>query len=250
MLIRLLSDLHQEFKPFNVQPLDEDKETVLVLAGDIHVGDAACDFVAEQAENFAHVIYVLGNHEYYHHDLHYLAEDIRYVLDDVPNASLLDNDSAVIGDVRFLGTTLWTDMNNADPVSMFQIEKGLNDYYCITNRSQIIRAMDTITLFRRNFGWLDTELSLEHHGPNVVVTHHLPSEKSISPLFDKSGLNGAYASNCEKLMYDHDIAYWFHGHTHHSMSYEVEGCKVRCNPFGYAGRDENLHFDPTFRIEV
>jgi hypothetical protein len=50
-------------------------------------------------------------------------------------------------------------------------------------------------------------------------------------------------------MYDHDIDYWLQGHTHQTSSYEVNGCKVRMNPWGY-GAAENLHFDPLFRVEL
>ena len=83
----------------------------------------------------------------------------------------------------------------------------------------------------------------------MVVTHHGPSFQSVHPIYKGSGINGAFVSSCERLMYDHDIDYWLHGHTHQTMSYEIEGCKVRMNPFGY-GQAENLHFDPLFRVEL
>ena len=50
-------------------------------------------------------------------------------------------------------------------------------------------------------------------------------------------------------MYDYAPDYWLQGHTHQTSSYEVNGCKVRMNPFGY-GAIENLHFDPLFRVEI
>lgn len=250
MLIRLLSDLHQEFAPYEIQPLAEDKQTILVLAGDIHVGAEACDWIIEQSEEFAHVIYVLGNHEFYGHSIDEVANDVTHELFDVSNISLLDNGSTVIGDVRFIGSTLWTDMDNANPISVMDIERTLNDYHLIKRYGRKLRAGDTIGLFRRNMGYLDRALTAEHHGPTVVVTHHLPSFKSVHPIYINSNINGAYASDCERLMYDHDIAYWFHGHSHQTMSYEVGGCKVRSNPFGYGGVETNLRFDPTFRVEV
>ena len=252
MLIRLLSDLHQEFKPYEVQSLAEDKQSVLVLAGDIDVGTNARDLIIEQSSEFAHVIYILGNHEFYNNDIDEVANDVAHELRDIPNVSFLDNQSVVIGDVRFVCSTLWTDMDNENPVSMFKIEQSLNDYHSIYSYrdGHMITATTTIDLFKKNMQYLEDELSRPHDGPTVVVTHHLPSFKSVHPIYRNSQINGAYASNCEKLMHDHDIVYWFHGHTHQTMAYEINGCKVRSNPFGYAGVEENLHFDPTFRVEV
>jgi hypothetical protein len=125
----------------------------------------------------------------------------------------------------------------------------LNDYDLIKSYGRKINAPTTIKLFHKNMEYLDAALTEPHDGVTVVVTHHLPSFKSVHPIFQNSGVNGAFASNCEKLMYDHDIVYWLHGHTHQTSAYEINGCKVRMNPFGY-GRAENLHFDPTFRVEV
>ncbi len=249
MFVRLLSDLHQEFGSYKVQPLPEDSETVLVLAGDIDIGVDSCHFVMEQSENFAHVIYLLGNHEFYNNDLDTLANDVADELADFPKVSFLDNSSVVIEGVRFIGSTLWSDMDNENPESMFRIEQSLNDYSLIKNRGDKIWATTTIDLFKKNMAYLDQTLSDPHDGPTVVVTHHGPSFKSIHPIYRNSMVNGAFASNCERLMYDHDIAYWLHGHTHQTSSFEVNGCKVRMNPFGY-GAVENLHFDSYFRVEV
>ena len=248
MLVRLLSDLHQEFRPYKIQPLPEDPETVLVLAGDIDVGVDACDYVIQQSENFAHVIYLLGNHEFYNNDLDTLARDVANELADFPKVSFLDNSSVVIEGVNFIGSTLWSDMDNENPTSMFRIEQSLNDYDLIKNRGDKIFATDTIALFKKSVAYLELALAMSN-GPTVVVTHHGPSFKSVHPIFRNSGINGAFTSNCERLMYDHDIDYWLQGHTHQTSSYEVNGCKVRMNPFGY-GAAENLHFDPVFRVEI
>jgi len=249
VFIRLLSDLHQEFRLYDVQPLPEDSDTILVLAGDINIGTDACDFVMEQSERFAHVIYILGNHEFYNNDLEQVAADVANELEDFPKVSFLDNSSVVLGDVRFIGSTLWSDMDNENPTSMWRIEQSLNDFDLIKNNGKKIFAPDVIEMFHQNMTYLDEALAEPHEGPTVVVTHHLPSYKSVHPIFAESLINGAFASNCEKLMYEHDIAYWLHGHTHQTVAYEVEGCKVRMNPFGY-GAAENLHFDPLFRVEL
>ena len=68
MLVRLYSDIHLEFGDFVIPPVDGDDETVLVLAGDITVGDKHKNFILDACDQFKHVIYVHGNHEYYRNE--------------------------------------------------------------------------------------------------------------------------------------------------------------------------------------
>ena len=69
MKIRLLSDLHTEFRlPYKTADFAEYRgEDVLVLAGDIASGStntmSVIKFFKEQG--FPHIVYVAGNHEYY-----------------------------------------------------------------------------------------------------------------------------------------------------------------------------------------
>ena len=251
MFIRLLSDLHQEFRAFEVPPMPEDKDTILVLAGDIDMGVDGCPFVIEQAGRFAHVIYILGNHEFYNNEWEQVANDVAHELFDIPNVAFLDNDIVICGGIRFIGTTLWSDMDNESPTSMFRCEQGMMDYELIRRHQKKIIATTTISKFKENMLFLEMALSQYYNGSTVVVTHHLPSYKSVHPVFMESTINGAFASNCERLMYEHDIDYWLHGHTHQTMpEYEIEGCKVMMNPYGYGGVETNLRFDPLFRIEL
>ncbi len=249
MLIREFSDLHQEFGPYIVEPMPEDKDTILILAGDIHVGTTATEFVRQMADSFAHVIYILGNHEFYQNEMVSLPDRIREELEDIENVSFLDDETTIVGDIRFIGSTLWSDMDNRNPLSMMTIERSLNDYGLILKAGYPLRAPDTIALFDEAVKFLETELGKEHDGPTVVVTHHGPSFKSVHPIFRNSNINGAFCSNLEHLLHNFDIAYWFHGHTHQTVHYEINGTKVRNNPFGY-GHAENLNFNPTFRVAV
>ena len=67
MLFRILSDLHLEFteNTFDVIPSENDKDTCLILAGDIHVGTRATKRIREWSKGFKYIIYIAGNHEYY-----------------------------------------------------------------------------------------------------------------------------------------------------------------------------------------
>jgi predicted phosphodiesterase len=45
----------------------------------------------------------------------------------------------------------------------------------------------------------------------------------------------AYCNDLRELMYEHDIALWFHGHTHVVWDYRCAATRVLCNPRGYSG---------------
>ena len=65
MRLHILSDLHLEFGQVDIPPTEAD---VVVMAGDIHLGPNGCRWARKQFPDQP-VIYVPGNHEYYHHSL-------------------------------------------------------------------------------------------------------------------------------------------------------------------------------------
>jgi predicted phosphodiesterase len=104
MRIHILSDLHLEFAPFQLVQLDAD---VIVLAGDIHTGVNGFKWIRETFPK-QQIIYVLGNHEFYGQKIPKLTEELKAVSVGT-NIHVLENDAIEIGDVIFLGATLWTD---------------------------------------------------------------------------------------------------------------------------------------------
>ena len=71
MFVRYMSDIHLEFGWMQLLSVPEDKDTVLVLAGDIGLIfnqdqlDTLGRFLVDASVQFRAVIYVLGNHEHY-----------------------------------------------------------------------------------------------------------------------------------------------------------------------------------------
>ena len=60
MKIQILSDLHIEFGEFIFPNVERD---LLILAGDIGVGESTVDIIKAQCE-IGPVVYIMGNHEY------------------------------------------------------------------------------------------------------------------------------------------------------------------------------------------
>ena len=253
MKLHVLSDLHLGFEGLDRPVSDAD---VVVLAGDIaRPADAA-----EWALGFdRRVIYVLGNHEFYGASIDGAAAELKRLCAGT-QVSVLDDDAVVIGNVRFLGTTLWTDFGlfGSGPEkreAMDEARRLLRDFSRIERHSATRATFtpeDSIALFEQHARWLDEALDTPHDGPTVVVTHHAPSPRSIHPRFAGSRLNACFVSDAERLAGGHRAELWIHGHTHDSFDYHVDGTRVVCNPRGYAkdGVNENRAFDPHLVIDV
>ena len=103
MRLHILSDLHLEVDP-HFRPPNTDAD-VLILDGDIAPGT---DGLAAFAGHPGPVIYVPGNHEYYHSDITAAGANLRQYAADA-GIHFLDCGELVLDGVRFLGATLWTD---------------------------------------------------------------------------------------------------------------------------------------------
>lgn len=170
----------------------------------------------------------------------------------------LQNDTVVIGGVRFLGCTLWTDYaldgSTDDDVAwaMANADGRLNDHRVIAWRRlpayEGFPASKARELHYRSRNWLQSQFMTPHEGPTVVVSHHAPHPNSVNRRWKGSGLNPAFASDLSKLIELGQPQLWVHGHMHDSCDYRVSETRVICNPKGYD--TENLAFDPQLIVEV
>lgn len=239
MQLRIMSDLHLEshrnYRP-SVQPNESD--TILILAGDIceiRLNDTISQFLSDMAVRFKRVIYVPGNHEYYNGHITKSKDDLAYIISNIDNVILLVDNSVVIEGVKFIGSTLWTDVNKGNPIDQFAIMNGLNDYRKIRIHSyRRLQPHDTIALHGNSKNFIESELSNSKERKNVVITHHAPSKLSINERFNGSPLNSAYYSDLQDIIFDKSPDIWIHGHTHDSFDYELGKTRILCNPRGYS----------------
>jgi len=253
MKLQILSDLHLSVSGMEPEQTDAD---LYVLAGDIARPAAACAW-AQRLEK--PVIYVAGNHEFYGGELARTIDELRTRCAG-SNVHFLEQDALVIGGVRFLGTTLWSDflLYGKGPLREQAIAEAQTlvwDFKKITLGSKadrLLTAADCATLFSQAHAWLGARLGEPFEGTTVVVTHFAPSPKSVHARFAGSLLNPSFVSDAEDLMGSERVNLWIHGHTHNSFDYTVRGTRVVCNPRGYAkqGVVENQEFDPRFVAAV
>ena len=83
---------------------------------------------------------------------------------------------------------------------------------------------------------------------DIVVTHHMPTYKSISPEYKTSKINCYFACDLDKMIEDKKPKAWLHAHTHSSCDYYMFNARIVCNPLGYY--DENPGFSDAFTIAI
>ena len=193
MKVAVCSDLHLEFEDINLK--NEEGAEVLVLSGDILVaadldiydrrqeemGFARArsqrfqDFFSRVCFQFPHVVYVAGNHEHYHGDFKYTLSDLKMKLGRHPNLHILDKEVFQLGDYKFVGSTLWTDMNKEDPLTLYHIKQMMNDFRCVKNSNREV-SYKTYQPINKPVGVTDEDfLALPHEKRFTTVFKTKPA---------------------------------------------------------------------------
>ena len=200
MKIHLKSDIHLE--QGNIYPSIATGD-VCVLAGDISVIDTCPtrlrDYFKQQKDNFDHIIYVLGNHEFYHGEYQEVLDNAWEICEQ-EGIILLDYEydkmEVKIDGVTFWGSALWMDFNNDSPSIHHEVGKALNDFYIIenfsTHRAHFINSETT-----KKINW-DADVVITHHCP-IVIPH---PDYGLNPL-----TYGFCNSHLEENIKDSNIKY-------------------------------------------
>ena len=276
MKIALCSDLHLEFQTIALPNTEEAK--VLILSGDICVAHSLHDhpvdkpvpedamkpgrnqgaaykyreFFHHVSQEYEHVVYIAGNHEFYHGRYPDAYGWLREEIANYDNIHFLDMDSVEIDGITFVGGTLWTDMNKNDPTTMHMIEGMMNDFRIIRNSQRNyakFRPLDSVVHHRETLEYIKSVVDSDASKKYVVVGHHAPTALSIHDRYkDQVWMNGGYFSDLSEFILDRSqIALWTHGHMHDPFDYMMGDTRIVCNPRGYAGHDPAAdHFQLKF----
>lgn len=239
MKFELISDIHLNDNIFISTDFFEPKSDILVLAGDIceyHEIPKYYEFFEKISKNWKHVLYVLGNHEFYCGQVNKVSNVIRHNLKELKNIVVLDNEIITIDNVCFIGSTLWASMFNGYDKCMSVCTKQINDFKYIISESPPERISDiqVLKLFHDNVDFIQTTLDNINNKKIVVITHFSPSLMSIHPKFSGNIINGYFCNDLDYMITnDSRIKVWCHGHTHDKFDYQINKCRVVCNPLGY-----------------
>ena len=265
MKLALASDLHLEFGDIDLKN-DENAE-VLILSGDIMIAEDLYrhpepintlvnlgtrqqmairyrDFLRRVSQDFPYVVYVAGNHEFYHGNWPGHINVLREECSKFDNIFFMENDMKKIGDLTFIGCTLWTDMNKGDPLTLHAVTDLMNDFQIIRNNEKgytKLRPAQVAYQFRNSVDYIRLMIEGKFDEKFVVVGHHAPTRLSIADHYKGDYImNGAYASDLSEFILDHpQIKLWTHGHTHYPFDYPIGETRIVCNPRGYVGYEPN-----------
>ena len=277
MKIALVSDIHLEFGDLDFE--NDSGADVLILGGDICVGADMAQrdpyntmgehyrsnrfhaFFERCCERFPHVIFIVGNHEHYHGDFAKTVPHFRDVLGYLPNLHILEKEIFVLGDITFIGGTLWTDMNKRSVRTLHEISRMMNDFRCVDNSAKLadergwggrFTTTDAADDHDAMLAFIQATVEANPAGRYVVVGHHAPSRLSTHPKYAQEAImNGGYSSELDDFILDHpQIKLWTHGHTHEDFDYQIGSCRILCNPRGYVNYEERADTWRLVTVEV
>ena len=233
MRISYFSDVHLEFGSCTFPDGETD---LIVAAGDIAPGLHSLPWLAQAP---APVVYVAGNHEYYGQDMGVTQTALRQARHNYPNINFLEKDiyEDTEHGVRVLGTTLWSNFNEANPEVLFRIEHMMNDFSCIYIGGRQLTPIDLLHIHSGSVEWLMEKLNEPYSGKTVVVTHHAPSMLSWHKPDIKGEQRYGYCTDMEDLIETVDVDLWIHGHTHTEHLYYVGDTRIACKARGYFNID-------------
>jgi len=246
MKIQILSDLHIEKRPYIFEKAEG--SDVLILAGDI--GEVRTDEYQELIQTASTiwdwVIVIKGNHECYGMTLEHTDCMCERICDQFPNVTFLEKTTFDIGDVRFIGTTLWSHIS---PHQEKEIGEYINDYNHILDWN----TKKTITAHIDAVDFIENEIYPAKRDKKrlVIITHHAPCKDGcIRKEHRYSPVSSAFSSRLEYLFpcFNSDWV-WVYGHTHSSGERILEnGVRIVSNQLGKI--DEVTGFNPTFTINI
>jgi hypothetical protein len=269
--IQLMSDLHLEGHPsYAPQPAPEAE--MLVLAGDIgsyqrgsrlQDSDFALARFSPRHGWPVPVLYVPGNHEYDALDFDETHARLRETCERL-GITWLEREEHVVGDVRFVGTTLWADFDalvrqpgSPEPTVHEQLTQRHKAYraanYYLSKAAAQRHGRPMLAEEWREQAlvceaWLRDALARPFAGTTVVVTHFAPSLRSADPRYGVTPATAGFCNSLEDLLAQ--ARFWLHGHLHCQHDYVQSGCRVVANTLGYASKGEQEGFREQFVLDL
>ncbi|HVE54573.1 MAG TPA: metallophosphoesterase [Ramlibacter sp.] len=271
MKIQLMSDLHLENYP-GFAPRPAPDAQLLVLAGDVgsYQANSRLQDTDFGLERFSPrngwpvpVLYVPGNHEYDALDFDATHARLRATCERL-GITWLERETAVFGQVRFVGTTLWADFDALvlqpgapEPTLQEQLkqrEKAFRAANFYLRKAAALRHGEPMLAE----GWRDQSLACQEwlrealatpfDGTTVVVTHFAPSLRSADPRYGVTPATAGFCNSLQPLM--ERAQFWLHGHLHCQQDYVEAGCRVVANALGYRSKGEQEGFVPDFVLDL
>ena len=268
MKFHIMSDLHLDHCAIDLNKFDFEKDSVILLAGDASDSAYCTQFLGAVGREVNEVFHVLGNHEYYGQIYNKAANRIKWDLSEqfgrTSNIHVTEKDVYDRDDVVIITATLWTDFSRGNYTRMVQARNEVGDYTQIYSQDRPpewklgagvpITPEFIYTEHQDHLAFIKEQLEIHAGRKIVIMTHHAPSNQSISSRHIGERSNDLFCSDLDYLMVGNpDIKLWVHGHTHQFKDYDIDGTRVICNPRGYQNKrraETMTGFQYNFKVEI
>lgn len=246
------ADFHWDFwDDVNRDPLQEAMKAIgeidaLFVCGDLANKPKkrlakALSWLAEYIDP-SRIMFFPGNHDFYQYFLD--REERLKEITESSGANYVQDKAVIVGNTRFLCSTLWTDLELAPDLGHIELHKRRsNDYRVIRLEAggyRRVHPSDIRSRHHEHLAFLKGALAEEFAGETVVLTHHAPVPVEV--LFsrdryernqDKIDMSWNYASDLRDVIETYQPAKWYYGHTHKPHTEMVGNCEVRNISLGY-----------------
>lgn len=245
--LQICSDIHLEYysQSRNTEPINfgnivfpNSPNSILILAGDIgHVNNSTWQaFMKYVSSNWQHVIYVLGNHEFYSNskDMVKLLTAYKGYLSQYPNIHLLNRDKIKIEEYDILGLTMWTQ-------NEYSMVMQINDFKQIKMHNDIghlkpITLTHYNALHEQDKTWLFA--NIDPSRKTIIITHFPLTRDGVNhPKYaeQKSALCNYYANEFHHSLLsaykpcDDNQLIIISGHTHFNYDFVKDNIRYISN---------------------
>jgi predicted phosphohydrolase len=210
-LIQVCSDLHLEKHDISISDFEliiKPVAKILILAGDIGNPFETIfkHFITYCSTNFKYVLFISGNHEYYYSDMDTVDNHLNSLFNQFVNVIYLNNETFQFEDILFVGTTLWTKLD--DTLQSHDLN-CMMDYKYIKDFTPSIQK----SLFNKNLTFIESKLK---HNSCIIISHHAPSFKCIEDKYINDKFISCFSSNLDYLFENPNLIGWVYGHLHNN----------------------------------
>lgn len=148
------------------------------------------------------IIYVPGNIDYYSRKpMEQLLQEAAELVEKIGNIHLLSNSAVTIGGTKFLGTTLWTRIDDAHATTAPRYSNDFKQISTVEGRWNVAKQNLEHELAT---DFLESELSASDHTTTVVITHNIPhisvnDPKFSDPRYRDQSMNAIFVADMKWL---------------------------------------------------
>lgn len=226
---------------------------ILFIPGDIgHYNRQNVEFLQliQKIYKIKDIVITYGNHEmylvsktmrlFYKTSINKL-EGFKFLLKDLDGITILDGDSKRIQDVLVAGACGWYDGSYIRRIS--------KSIYGENNDTLWRRTSNDANYITNNGSFLDIfpyenqkiRKAIQHK-PDIMLSHICPVSEPciISEQFKFEKTTGFYTFDGLNLIKEYKPKFWFYGHMHDKLEYQLFDTTLLRNPHGYPEENSNI----------